>query len=328
MKSQSEHGEKRFGSDVDPALENFSDPRADHVDHIGETFQALYETERKHFTVWLYRKVKNKEITEKSVKSYLSAVDRLMTSSDDIMRPQDLQDVEGDKQTRGLRNFYNFIESERDQDQILGEPITKWRRYTKIRPSGVVEIYPTDQEIIDAYQAIPDLHKPLFLSLMYTGNRLSQVLRTLQTLDPGDITYTGPNKEIAHISAAQEARGTKRSYRLFFPAVFMPDLIAYAQSPAPNQGYDTIRNWITHERVTPKTIRKWSLNFMIDNGVSESIADFIQGRSPATVGSAHYLNKVKGAAAAVLPLIDKYPITHASQKKAPASQGTPGRAKA
>ncbi|MDO8841741.1 hypothetical protein, partial [Methanocalculus sp.] len=136
MKSPSGLGEKRFGSDVDRAQENFSEARvpSDHPSkgiEIILTLQAFYLLLRDQFSAWLNRKVKNKEITEKSVKSYLSAVDRLMASSDDILRPQDLQDVEGDKQTRGLRNFYNFIEDEKDQDQILDEPLTKWRRYTK-----------------------------------------------------------------------------------------------------------------------------------------------------------------------------------------------------
>ena len=31
---------------------------------------------------------------------------------------------------------------------------------------------------------------------------------------------------------------------------------------------------------------------MVAEGVTESIADFIQGQAPVTVGSAHYLNKV------------------------------------
>ncbi|WP_157197265.1 integrase [Methanohalobium evestigatum] len=39
------------------------------------------------------------------------------------------------------------------------------------------------------------------------------------------------------------------------------------------------------------SIRKWHLNVMLE----ESVAEFIQGRVATTVGSAHYLNKVKQA---------------------------------
>jgi len=37
------------------------------------------------------------------------------------------------------------------------------------------------------------------------------------------------------------------------------------------------------------------LNKLIELGVPESIADFIQGRASVTVGSTHYLNKTKQA---------------------------------
>jgi hypothetical protein len=36
-------------------------------------------------------------------------------------------------------------------------------------------------------------------------------------------------------------------------------------------------------------------NLLILNNVPESVADFIQGRAPSTVGSMHYLAKVKQA---------------------------------
>jgi intergrase/recombinase len=44
-----------------------------------------------------------------------------------------------------------------------------------------------------------------------------------------------------------------------------------------------------------KTIHKWHLNAMIEERVTESVAEFIQGHAATTVGSAHYLNKVKQA---------------------------------
>ncbi len=44
-----------------------------------------------------------------------------------------------------------------------------------------------------------------------------------------------------------------------------------------------------------KYLRKWNYNFLIMQNVPESVADFIQGRSPVSVGSMHYLAKVKQA---------------------------------
>ncbi|WP_164997858.1 integrase [Methanolobus psychrotolerans] len=61
-----------------------------------------------------------------------------------------------------------------------------------------------------------------------------------------------------------------------------------------------------HGRVCAKTIRKWHLNLMISEGVPKSIADFIQGRAPVTVGNAHYLNKVMQAREAYRRIVDKF----------------------
>ncbi|WP_406660586.1 integrase [Methanolobus sp. ZRKC3] len=44
------------------------------------------------------------------------------------------------------------------------------------------------------------------------------------------------------------------------------------------------------------------------SGVTEGVADFIQGRAATTVGSAHYLNKVHQATLQYARVLDKFPI--------------------
>ena len=41
-------------------------------------------------------------------------------------------------------------------DNICGYSLEKWRNYVKIKKSGVIEIYVTDKEIKEAYEACPD----------------------------------------------------------------------------------------------------------------------------------------------------------------------------
>lgn len=60
--------------------------------------------------------------------------------------------------------------------------------------------------------------------------------------------------------------------------------------------------------MTAKTIRKWNLNTMIKERITENVADFIQGRASATVGSTHYLNKVQQATDQYSRIIGKSPI--------------------
>ncbi|MCS7145020.1 MAG: integrase [Archaeoglobaceae archaeon] len=49
--------------------------------------------------------------------------------------------------------------------------------------------------------------------------------------------------------------------------------------------YDVAREKTKIGRVSASTIRKWNFNFLIKQGVPESVAEFIQGRASTTVGS-------------------------------------------
>ena len=71
---------------------------------------------------------------------------------------------------------------------------------------------------------------------------------------------------------------------------------------------DMVYKRLTHDRVSSKAIQKWDMNFMIKQRVTESIADFIQGRAATTVGSVHYLNRVQNATEEYGELIGKFPI--------------------
>lgn len=45
--------------------------------------------------------------------------------------------------------------------------------------------------------------------------------------------------------------------------------------------------------LTPKYLRKCFYNKVIMTRIPESVADFYEGRSPATVGSAYYMEKTR-----------------------------------
>ncbi len=276
-----------------------------------QTFNDLYDAHRNGFVKWLNQRAKGKAITQRTAKDYLSAVDRFFTS-ETVTHPSHFSVMDGDKQTRGVRNFLNYLEGI-DIDAPLGHSLRKWRDQIQIRASGFVEVYPSDEEIMEAFNACPPEHRTVLKALIYSGNRFSQLYGTLVNLQPEDVTYAG---SVAHIPAAGQSAGTKRSYRLFFPAAFIPELLnVKLLSP------DYTLKSIQHGRVSAKTIRKWHLNFMVEHDVSESLADFMQGRAPVTVGSAHYLNKVKQSVAAyekVLPFLPQFPSSRAAR-------GTPGQ---
>ncbi|HOB43532.1 MAG TPA: integrase [Methanoculleus thermophilus] len=266
------------------------------------TFNDLYETHRDGFIRWFDRRIEKGDLTSRTKDSYLSAVDRFLITEaeDDILEPSDFQDMGQDKHTRGVRNFLNYLEEKKVKNP-LGYPLDEWRKNVKIRPSGIVEIYPSDREIIEAYNACPSEHKTMFKALVYSGSRFSQLYAALQNFNPAEVTIAG---DTAHISSVALSSGTKRSFRMFFPAAFIPELERITL-----QSGDVIKKGIMHGRVSAKTIRKWNYNFMIiDHEVDTAAADFMQGRAPDSVGTANYLNKTKLAIKEYQKVVEHFPI--------------------
>ncbi|TAJ44232.1 integrase [Methanofollis fontis] len=218
-----------------------------------------------------------------------------------IKRPGDFRYLTlKDKESRGIRNFMNYFEDS-EFEEIIGFSIDKWRKYLKIKSSGVVEVYVSDEEILDAFLACPDELKPVFKLLVYSGSRFSHIYGMLKGFDTQNVIV---ENGVAHYPTSGLSKGAKKTFHVYFPSSFLPEL----ENVSELKSEDYILRMIKHGRVSAKTIRKWHLNFMIGHGVQESVADFIQGRAAVTVGSAHYLNKVKQATDSYGSLILEYVV--------------------
>ncbi len=256
----------------------------------------LWTHHRESFKNWLNAK----DVSKTTKRDYYNALKRFF-STESVQRPQDFRKLDlRDKEERGLRNLLNYFEDE-DVDDVCGHTIQKWRRYIKIKKSNVFEVYVTDEEIQEAYESYPEDLKPIYKLLMYSGNRLSHVHKMLKTFDERNIVVDG---EVAHYPSAAFSSGTKKTFQIYFPSSFITTL----KSIDKVYGYDCYAKRIRYNRVCAKTIRKWHLNLMIKEGVTESLADFIQGRAPATVGSAHYLNKVQQSKEAYRKIVGNFGV--------------------
>ncbi|WP_305064112.1 integrase [Methanococcoides sp.] len=256
----------------------------------------FWETSKDAFYEWL----NFKDISKKTKQGYRSAL-RNFFENNVVHKPKDFRKLQlKDKESRGLRNLLNFCEDE-EIEVVVGYSIDKWRRFIKIRKSGVVEVYVTDEEIKEAYTACPEVLKPVFSLLVYSGSRATHIHKMLDNFDERNIIVDG---DVAYYPTASFSEGTKKTFQVFFPTSFIPEL----KSIGKPRCYYNITEKIRHGRVSAKTIRKWHLNMMIKAKVTESIADFIQGRAAMTVGSAHYLNKVQQAKNEYQGVIEKFAL--------------------
>ena len=219
-----------------------------------------------------------------------------------VSKPIEFRDISlKDKEERGLRNLLNYFE-DKEIDEICGYSLEKWRRFVKIKKSGVVEIYVNDAEIKNGYEECPEEMKPVYSLLIYSGNRLTHIHQMLPKISMSvmqSLKVKSPTIQLPFYLAAQRRLST-----YFSPASYLSELRRICNL----KSYCSVMKEIRSGRVTAKTIRKWHLNVMIKEGITESIADFIQGRSSTTVGSTHYLNKVQQAVDQYRRLIGKFPI--------------------
>ncbi|WP_370574630.1 integrase [Methanomethylovorans sp.] len=167
------------------------------------------------FKVWL----KAKDISETTKRDYYNSLIRFFDHTS-VQKPQDFRALKlKDKEERGLRNLLNYFEEEEASD-VAGHSIEKWRRYIKIKKSGVVEVYVTDDEIKEAYNACPEDIKPIHKLLVYSGNRLSHIHEMISTFDERNIVI---DDDVAHYPTSAFSSGTKRTFQIFFPASFIPE---------------------------------------------------------------------------------------------------------
>ncbi|MEM4690640.1 MAG: integrase [Archaeoglobaceae archaeon] len=236
---------------------------------------------------------------ESTAKDYISAIKKYSGDLEDVSTPNDLEEIlleaNGDKIHKGLRNFFNFLE-EQDVDFIGEFPLSKWRKKCKIPQYGAKEIHITDEELRKAYSEIKREEIKLIFELMvFSGVRLKHIIRALNSFNSQDVVVV--NKKVRRYPAFRFSRGSKKSYWIYFPSSVEFKKLSIS--------YHVAQNETQIGRVSASTIRKWNFNFLIMNGVPESVADFIQGRASTTVGSAHYLAKTVQADIWYSKVVDK-----------------------
>ena len=248
--------------------------------------RKLYLKHRSNFIEYL---IKIRNIDKVLAMSYDSAIYRLLP--DGVTNPKELEKIvienRKDKLIKGLRNFFNYLEHE-EIYELNGYSLDQWRRRLKLLKSNVREVYISDEELVEAYERIKG-NKQLrlcFKLLVFSGLRLKHLWEAMKGFDRSKLII---KDNIARYPVSYVSKSTKKSYWLYMPSSIIDELKPFKFN------YWYYQKGIKLNKVDANTIRKWHLNKLIELGVPESIADFIQGRASVTVGSTYYLNKTKQA---------------------------------
>jgi len=253
-----------------------------------------YSSVRDSFTKWMLNKT-----SEDYARKMIGYLDRFANQI--IKDSEDLFDIIEKSSSKkniilALRNLINFCE---ERKIISSEFANMLKKELKCVRSQMDSYIPSDDELIKAYQRFNDEdYKIVFKVLMFSGLRVTEVVKFLNEFDEKRLMLSD---KIAKYPLFLD-REQKKSYFVYLPADFTKEL---RKMNITEQG---VKKYFQRRKLPAKYLRKWNYNFLILNGVPESVADFIQGRASITVGSMHYLAKVRQADEWYSRVVDKFPL--------------------
>ncbi|MEM1983492.1 MAG: integrase, partial [Sulfolobales archaeon] len=147
----------------------------------------------------------------------------------------------------------------------------------KCRKSGVDKYVPSDQEVIETLTKSEEPFKNVYWVLVQSGLRLNEAVFLISNIDKLRKTKVG---DFWRVELDLE-RGSKRSFYAYLvelpqKAFLTPDAVSK---------YSSRRGLLQ-----PKYIRKWVATKMLSLGIPSEVVDFMQGRTPNTILTRHYLN--------------------------------------
>ena len=182
------------------------------------------------------------------------------------------------------------------------EVIVKYRKFLKQRKVKQDFHVPTDQEVIENLNKIRNNPKLeiVYLVLATSGIRYCECLEFLKTFDK---TKFEIHKNYA-VYSISKTRNTKTINNIYLP------LPIYHKLKHVTNTYDSLRQRFKEKKCSfsLKYLRKWHYNFLIYQGVPESVSDFIQGRTNKSVSANHYLARSQQAGFWYEKIVEKLEI--------------------
>ncbi len=193
-----------------------------------------------------------------------------------------IPDNVNDMQSIALRSYLNYLAS---KSLVSNEDVTIYKKKLPIIQSRADNYIPSDDEVINAYKKLDERYQNIFKLLAFSGSRITELVKMITEYDPSKLIV---NDKFAKYQLHYN-RGQKKSFYIYLSRDVLPQLHKYYIH------VDTITHQIGKTGLNPKYLRKWFYNFLIYHNVPEGVADFIEGRSPVSVGNMHYLAKAKQA---------------------------------
>jgi len=251
----------------------------------GENFKPISWKElRDEFLVWL----NSRDLAfdyKRSIISYLDRFAPKLGNSIDVVRLFDgLSAGQRHCLLYSLRNLFNYCE-------LVGfEPawLDRLRRALPKDSQFVDNYIPGEDRVkasIEKLCSIPEKYRAVYRLLLESGLRLREAVKLTN-----EFSYFHEKLENHERFVCVPLFWFRASKKSFY-AYFLRETVDLIRNNGETL-YSTNASHVyrRHGLVPAKYLRKFVFDKMIGLGIPESIADFIQGRTPKTVGARHYAN--------------------------------------
>jgi len=263
---------------------------------------------RADFLKWL----KSKDYSrphERGIVNYLDKYVRVLRGPMDVAEVfTGLTSGQRHQLNRGVRALFNFCE-------LMGVDKVCLDALRKAIPKDEVGYdlkIPTEQQIIDSLRLAADAPQPrhfaAFNLALDSGLRITEIAKFMKSFNATSIeTFNG-----FHVAALGYFRTSKLAYFAFFTGYTFNLMQGLTEKDMETLNDRNIGNYFRNvegfEQVLRfKYLRKFANDTMTNEelNIPESVADFIQGRTPKSIGARHYM-KLKRKAIQFYPRYAEY----------------------
>ncbi|MEM2306973.1 MAG: integrase [Candidatus Bathyarchaeia archaeon] len=228
-----------------------------------------------------------------TVKEMLSYLDRFL--GDKLLRgPEDIIEVfsglsggQIHQLDRALRAFLNYCLLKgypEDWIKLLKKAIPKEPEFVDLKVPEEREV----TESLKKIREIPAKYGALWALCLESGLRLQEAINLMNNFDESKLTAVNG----FYRYRIGEFRGFKSAYFAFFTGEALKLIQANREKVV---RANASHYFSKYKILQPKYLRKFAFDKMVELGVPESVADFIEGRVPRRIGARHYMSLVKQA---------------------------------
>jgi len=183
----------------------------------------------------------------------------------------------------GLRVLFNYLEAIGYNINYLNS----LRNALPKVPCGIDLKIPSESQIINSLSQLPSAplkYQALYNLLLDSGLRLVECIKLINSFNP----HNSERLDGFYRSSIGEFRGCKQAYYAYYSEHTFK-LISNLSASRSLIDRTASKYYRLNGYIPPKYLRKFAFDNMIRLEIPESIADFIQGRTPKRIGARHYM---------------------------------------